>query len=72
MGKGTFSKRVSIHGRGRSGTITKPRTHVRISVMESDKKVKKKVSIKEFEAPWKKHRRKAMAQLKLAQEAGLA
>jgi hypothetical protein len=72
VGKGTFSKRVSIHGRGRSGTMTHPRSHVRITVMETDKKVKRKVSIKAFEAPWKKHRRAAMLKLKMAQEAGLA
>ena len=72
VGKGTFSKRVSIHGRGRSGMITKPRSHVRICVEESDEKVHRKVSIREFEAPWKKHRRRAMEKLKMAKEMGLA
>jgi hypothetical protein len=66
--KGTFIKRISIHGRGRSGTITKPRTHVRISVMESDAKPKKQVVVRENEAPWKDHRRKAVKRFEMAQE----
>ena len=36
VGKGTFIKRVSIHGRGRAGTITKPRTHVRVELAERE------------------------------------
>lgn len=72
VGKGTFLKRVSIHGRGRAGTMTKPRSHVRIVVTESDEKTKKSMWVREFDPSWKKHRRKAIIKHTLAKEAGLA
>lgn len=72
VGKGTFVKRISLHGRGRQGTITKKRSHVRITVMESDEMPRKRVKVNELEAPWKKHRRTALLKQKLAKEAGLA
>ena len=70
MGKGTVLKRVSMHGRGRSGMITKPRSHVKVIVMEQDK-VDKQVHIHEGEAPWKRRRRVAVEKYQKAMEAGI-
>ena len=78
VGKGTFIKRVSVHGRGRAGVITKPRSHVTVAVAEAsassarDGKPKRRMKVREHEAPWKRRRRSALRSLKIAKEAGLA
>ena len=73
VGKGTFLPRVSIHGRGRAGKMHRPRSHVTIVVEEREAPPKKSrsVNIREAEAPWKKHRRRAMQKYNIAAEAGL-
>ena len=73
VGKGTFLPRVSIHGRGRAGKMHRPRSHVTIVVEEREAPPKKSrsVNIREAEAPWKKHRRRAMLKYNIAAEAGL-
>ena len=81
VGKGTFIKRISVHGRGRSGVITKPRSHVTIGVAEigSDLGVKnvpptqplRRMTVVEHEAPWKRRRRSAMAKFAMAKQAGM-
>ena len=74
VGKGTFLPRVSIHGRGRSGKMHRPRSHVTIIVEEREAPPKKSrsVNIRDTEAPWKRHRRKAMHRYQIAAQAGLA
>lgn len=72
VGKGTFIKRVSIHGRGRAGTITKPRTHVRVELAERENPEGRRTRVREHEAPWKRRRRVALEKFKMAREAGLA
>ena len=73
VGKGTFIKRVSVHGRGRAGVITKPRSHVTIAVAEaSDERPRRRMKVREHEAPWKRRRRSALRGLRIAKEAGLA
>jgi len=72
VGKGTFIKRVSIHGRGRAGTITKPRTHVRVELAERENPEGRRTRVREHEAPWKRRRRVALEKFTLAREAGLA
>lgn len=73
VGKGTFLPRLSIHGRGRAGKMHRPRSHVTIVVEEREAPPKKSrsVNIREAEAPWKKHRRRAMQKYNIAAEAGL-
>lgn len=73
VGKGTFLPRVSIHGRGRAGKMHRPRSHVTIVLEEREAPPKKSrsVNIREAEAPWKKHRRRAMQKYNIAAEAGL-
>lgn len=79
VGKGTFIKRVSVHGRGRAGVITKPRSHVTIAVAEAsgdffarDGRARRRMKVREHEAPWKRRRRSALRSLRIAKEAGLA
>jgi large subunit ribosomal protein L22 len=72
VGKGTFIKRVSVHGRGRAGVITKPRSHVTIAVAESGERPRRRMKVREREAPWKRRRRSALRGLRIAKEAGLA
>ena len=73
VGKGTFIKRVSVHGRGRAGVITKPRSHVTIAVAEaSGERPRRRMKVREHEAPWKRRRRSALRGLRIAKEAGLA
>ena len=76
VGKGTFIKRVSVHGRGRAGVITKPRSHVTIAVAEasgeSREHPRRRMRVHEREAPWKRRRRSALRGLRIAKEAGLA
>ena len=72
VGKGTFIKRVSIHGRGRAGTITKPRTHVRVELAERENPEGRRTRVREHEAPWKRRRRVALEKFTLAREAGLS
>lgn len=73
VGKGTFLPRLSIHGRGRAGKMHRPRSHVTIVLEEREAPPKKSrsVNIREAEAPWKKHRRRAMQKYNIAVEAGL-
>jgi len=73
VGKGTFLPRLSIHGRGRAGKMHRPRSHVTIVLEEREAPPKKSrsVNIREAEAPWKKHRRRAMQKYNIAAEAGL-
>ena len=73
VGKGTFLPRLSIHGRGRAGKMHRPRSHVTIVLEERETPPKKSrsVNIREAEAPWKKHRRRAMQKYNIAAEAGL-
>lgn len=80
VGKGTFIKRVSVHGRGRAGVITKPRSHITIGVAEIGSIGAKnspialplrKMTVVEHEAPWKRRRRSAMKKYAMAKEAGM-
>ena len=73
VGEGTFLPRLSIHGRGRAGKMHRPRSHVTIVLEEREAPPKKSrsVNIREAEAPWKKHRRRAMQKYNIAAEAGL-
>ncbi len=73
VGKGTFLPRLSIHSRGRTGKMHRPRSHVTIVLEEREAPPKKSrsVNIREAEAPWKKHRRRAMQKYNIAAEAGL-
>ena len=81
VGKGTYIKRSLPHGRGRSGVMTRPRTHIRIEVEEREpqeapggafaaKGERRKMRIRDAEAPWKRHRRRALEKYRIAQEAG--
>ena len=76
VGKGTYIKRVSVHGRGRAGVITKPRSHVTIAVAEASgeagERPRRRMKVREREAPWKRRRRSALRGLRIAKEAGLA
>lgn len=45
VGKGQYLKRVSIHGRGRSGVMHKKRSHLTIILKESDEPLARKTRI---------------------------
>ena len=72
VGKGTFIKRISVHGRGRSGRIEKPRSHVSIAVAErgADLRPKRRMKVREHEAPWKRRRRNALRAWQMAERGG--
>jgi len=70
VGKGTYLRRVSYHGKGRSGVMHRARSHVAIELEESDK-VKRRVSICDEEMPWMRRRRLGSIKFAIAEAAGI-
>ena len=70
VGKGQYLRRVSMHGRGRSGTMHRPRSHVAIEVEENDV-VQRRVSICDEEMPWTRRRRLGRIKHAIAEAAGI-
>ena len=70
VGKGQYLRRVSMHGRGRSGTMHRPRSHVAIEVEENDV-VRRRVSICDEEMPWTRRRRLGRVKHAIAEAAGI-
>jgi large subunit ribosomal protein L22 len=70
VGKGQYLRRVSMHGRGRSGTMHRPRSHVTIKLEENDT-VKSRVQIHDEEMPWVRRRRLGREKDAIAKAAGI-
>jgi large subunit ribosomal protein L22 len=70
-GKGQYLRRVSIHGRGRAGTMHRPRSHVRVTLEESDEEPKRRVRVHDDEMPWERRRRLGRAKQAIAEAAGI-
>lgn len=70
-GKGQYLRRVSIHGRGRAGTMHRPRSHVRVTLEESDEEPKRRVHVHDDEMPWERRRRLGRAKQAIAEAAGI-
>lgn len=70
VGKGKYLRRVSIHGRGRSGVMHRPRSHVTIKLEERDS-VRRRVQIDDEEMPWVRRRRLGREKQAMAEAAGI-
>ena len=71
-GKGQYLRRVSIHGRGRAGTMHRPRSHVRVTLEETDEEPRRRVRVHDDEMPWERRRRLGRAKQAIAEAAGIA
>jgi large subunit ribosomal protein L22 len=70
-GKGQYLRRVSIHGRGRAGTMHRPRSHVRVTLEETDEEPTRRVRVHDEEMPWERRRRLGRAKQAIAEAAGI-
>ena len=71
VGKGEYLRRVSIHGRGRAGVMHRPRSHVRVTVEETDAAPTRTVEVFDDEMPWERRRRLGRAKQAIAEAAGI-
>jgi ribosomal protein L22 len=56
VGKGVYLKRIRIHGRGRTGRMTRPTAHLKIELAEKESMTKEAIEMRKLVRLFKKNR----------------